>query len=388
MVGSTAGLGHTGYTMTHRPPKTIPAVSPKAPSVRGARQLGATPSPNAKDSSGCPGSGSWLSQGRVLIHTAGLTAVAPTARATTRGQLAIALDFSSRWAVPVFVMVSGALLLDPSRYRGAGDFLRRRALRLVPAIVVWHLVYPAYLVAFTNAHITAAYAIQLTLQGRLWTALYFFWIVLGLAIITPVLVPWIAASSRRAVSAGRRARGVPPSPQLVTAPIRRTDLVWVETPWTWWIPYLGYYLLGYALRDTVLTRWRLALTSAAVAVGGSALLTWQWRQSEGVVAARALRTRRVLHYRRSSSCDRRVGLSTCTASSVEDGLLRALFRPSAARVARRLGDATLGVFGVHLLVIEGLLRLPLIGGNQAANSVSPGSLHAVVWSSSSPTRCP
>ena len=218
---------------------------------------------------------SWLRvvaiAGVVLIHTAGLTAIAPGARSSAQGQLGIALDFFSRWAVPVFVMVSGALLLDPSRFRNTRDFLRRRALRLVPAIVVWHLVYLAYRVAITDAPISAADAIRLTLTGRMWTALYFFWIVLGLAVITPVLVPWIATVSRRTqLIAGLVAASIP-ALTLVTVPIRGATLAWIETPWTWWIPYLGYYLLGHALRDVVVTRWRLVLT-ALLAVGGSALL--------------------------------------------------------------------------------------------------------------------
>jgi Acyltransferase family len=259
---------------------------------------------------------SWLRiaaiTGVVLIHTAAPTAASPTARSSTRGQLAIALDFSSRWAVPVFVMVSGALLLDPARYRGAGDFLRRRALRLVPAIVVWHLVYLAYRVSVTGEPITVATAIQYTLQGRMATALYFFWIVLGLAIVTPVLVPWIAAASRRAVVLAGVVAASLPILTLVTVPIRQADLVWVETPWTWWIPYLGFYLLGYALRDVVPDQMEVG--------AGRRVGCWQFCPAHMAVAptgrpraaARALRTRRVLLLTRSAR-DRGVGLSGCSS---------------------------------------------------------------------------
>ena len=160
----------------------------------------------------------------VLIHVAGLTAVAPDARSMAHGQLAIVLDFASRWCVPVFVMISGALLLDPGRYRGPADFLRRRAMRLVPAVVVWHLVYLAYRLASTEAPLSGHDLLERVLTGRLWTALYFFWIVLGLAVLTPVLVPWVAAASRQAqLIAGVSAAAVP-ALTVLTVPLR-TDVL-------------------------------------------------------------------------------------------------------------------------------------------------------------------
>ncbi len=185
----------------------------------------------------------------VLIHVAGITAVAPDARSTAQGSLAIALDFASRWSVPVFVMVSGALLLDPERYRGPGEFLRKRALRLVPAVIVWNLVYLGYIVAFTDRPTDFHTLAQLFLTGRLWTALYFLWIVLGLALVTPLLVPWIASATRRAQVAAGLALAAVPALTVLTVPMRtdvlwKADMSWVETPWTWWIPYLGYYVLG------------------------------------------------------------------------------------------------------------------------------------------------
>ena len=167
--------------MSHRSPSTSPAPAT------------AQASPTIEQSDGL----AWLSWLRVvaiaavvLIHTAGLTAVAPDARSTTRGQIAIALDFSSRWSVPVFVMLSGALLLDPARYRGTADFLRRRAMRLVPAVIVWHLIYLTYIIVLTDTSMTAGDALRRTLTGQLFTALYFFWIVLGLAVITPIRVSY------------------------------------------------------------------------------------------------------------------------------------------------------------------------------------------------------
>ena len=311
----------------------------------------------------------------VLIHTAGLTAVAPDARSTTHGQIAIALDFSSRWSVPAFVMLSGALLLDPARYRGSADFLRRRAMRLVPAVIVWHLVYLAYIIMLTENSMTAGDALRLTLTGRLFTALYFFWIVLGLAVVTPVLVPWIATASRRTQLLAGLGAALIPALALVTVPIRHpelswhNDMSWVETPWTWWLPYLGYYLLGYALRDIVLRRWQLALAAVA-AVGGSVLLSWQWGQTEGI-GGRLERSMPAEAYYSPALIVIAISVFLLARALVRPGgLLNVLARPRLTRIGRRLGDATLGVFAVHLLVLKLMYELPKVGGDQAAGSVA------------------
>ena len=350
--------------MSHRSPNSSP---PPAT---------AQASPTIEQSDGL----AWLSWLRVvaiaavvLIHTAGLTAVAPDARSTTRGQIAIALDFSSRWSVPVFVMLSGALLLDPARYRGTTDFLRRRAMRLVPAVIVWHLVYLAYIIVLTDTSMTAGDALRRTLTGQLFTALYFFWIVLGLAVITPILVPWIATATRRALLVAGLGAAMLPALALVTVPIRHpglnwhADLSWVETPWTWWLPYLGYYILGYALRDIVLTRWRLALAAGTV-LAASVLLSWQWRQTDGIggwleryLPAEAYFSPTLIVFATSV-------FLVARAVARPGGLFKFLCRPRPTMIGRRLGDATLGVFAVHLLVLELMYRLPILGGERAADS--------------------
>ncbi|CAK8722795.1 hypothetical protein GCAAIG_12465 [Candidatus Electronema halotolerans] len=49
------------------------------------------------------------------------------------------LNAGSRFAVPVFVMISGAVLLG--RQMTVGDFYRKRAVRLVPPILFWSIFY-------------------------------------------------------------------------------------------------------------------------------------------------------------------------------------------------------------------------------------------------------
>jgi surface polysaccharide O-acyltransferase-like enzyme len=339
-------------------------------------------SQDAPTASGTLGDGlawvSWLRVlailGVVLIHVAGLTAIAPDARETAQGQLGIVLDFAARWTVPGFVMLSGALLLDPARYRGPGHFMRRRAARLIPAVVVWNLVYLSFLLITDRKNLDLFRTLELFFTGRLYTALYFLWIVLGLAVVTPVLVPWVASASRRAQIVAGVAAAAIPALTVITVPIRtdvewKADMSWVETPWTWWIPYIGYYLLGYALRDVVLTGWKLML-AASTAVGGTILLVWQWEKDAGAVGLFE-RFVPAESYYSPTLVAVTVAVYLCGRALIRpDGLLAVLCRRGPATAGRRLGDSTLGVFAVHLLVLEAVLAMPVIGGADAAGSVS------------------
>ena len=52
-----------------------------------------------------------------------------------------------------------------------------------------------------------------------------------------------------------------------------------------------------------------------------------------------------------------------------DGPFRALTAGRTGRLARTLGDATLGIFVTHLAVLEASYHLPLVGGDAPAQSV-------------------
>jgi len=166
-----------------------------------------------------PGEGAWISWSRVIaivavvvIHTTGSTAAAEVPTAAT--PLARVLDIGSIYAVPLFVMLSGALLLDPDRYPGAREFWHKRAVRLLPAIVFWHLWYVA-LRMLRGERPRAGELLRWVWTGEVYPQLYFLWIVLGLAVLTPALMPLV----RRWGGAGRHSRAPwpPPAPRSTPA---------------------------------------------------------------------------------------------------------------------------------------------------------------------------
>jgi len=101
--------------------------------------------------------------------------------------------------------------------------------------------------------------------------------------------------------------------------------------------------------------------------GLAVLLTWQWR-GDGVPAW--LPAVAPVNYHGALVCVYTLTVFLLLrALLATDGMLAGSTRGSPAAVGRRLGDATLGVFGLHLTVIALLDATGLLGGNAPAESV-------------------
>ncbi|WP_298749319.1 acyltransferase [uncultured Serinicoccus sp.] len=298
---------------------------------------------------------SWLRclavYGVVLIHTVGATATAGAQGETdpVDGWVARALDLPLLWVVPVFVMVSGALALDPARYPGAGEFLRRRVWRLVPAVVVWNLVYVVYL-SLTRPGWWAgpAEAVQRVLVGEVAPHLYFLWIVLGLSLLTPLLLPWLARTGRRAwLVAAAGAYAVPVLSLWPLGPGGEPVGV-THAAWTWWLPYLGAYLTGWALRG-VRVPDRLLPVLVLVVVALSVLLTWQWSNP---AAPTWLQDWAGAHYYSPTVAVLSVAVYLLAQALLEPGGAQSVMTSDRVMaVVDPVGRATLGIFAMHFLVL-------------------------------------
>jgi len=149
------------------------------------------------------------------------------------------------WSIPVFVMVSGALLLDESRNETPISFYKKRAQRIGVPLVFWTFFYLVVRKVVGHEELTAGYTIKLILTANPYYHLWFLYMIAGLYLVTPLLRTYIRQSS----------------------PIERIFLIVMilvlassyslinslyldnETSiFTIFVPYLGYYLCGYQLQ--------------------------------------------------------------------------------------------------------------------------------------------
>lgn len=155
-------------------------------------------------------------------------------------------------AVPAFVMISGALNLAPAAMRhGSGPFLARRLRRLLPATVMWTAFYVLVMnVSLSPEPTDWSHEVGDLLTASSYPHLYFLPLIVGLTVISPVLATYVAGSSRRAwISGGLAAAwalGVAAMPYVTEGLLEEAVVPLQLGALTYFLPYIGYYLLGRA----------------------------------------------------------------------------------------------------------------------------------------------
>lgn len=289
--------------------------------------------------------------GVVSIHTIGLVVSNRDLRGTTQWWVATAIDLGASWTVPLFVMLSGALVLSPRAHAaGPAAFYRKRFARILPALVVWNLVYLIVArVLMRGEDLTRNGVIKLLIDGKIFTAMYFLWLIAGLYLVAPVIAAFLSQGGERRA---RVLAAVALSFTLVSfATVGVSVLIGVPRPihlgaLTHWWPYVGYFVAGWALRSVRLSR-RAVLVASTVAVVLLAEGVWQWGVSP---AHRTLQALMPISYLGTS-----IAIATICIFLVGITLgARLAPGPRASTWLVRLSEASFGVFLVHLLILEAL----------------------------------
>ncbi len=197
--------------------------------------------------------------------------------ATAAWWTANVLDSASRWCVPVFLMVSGALLLDPRRTDRPRDFYRRRLGRVGIPLVVWTVVYLAFRSLYLGDDLDAGQAARDVAAGTPFLQLYFLYVLVVLYLLTPFLRLVVRHATHRMQGAFAAVLlGLGALDQVLSSFLD----VGGASAATRFLPYAGYFTLGWMLRDITLTRRQVRFAAAAFV--GSVAAT------AGLVAATAI----------------------------------------------------------------------------------------------------
>ena len=101
-------------------------------------------------------------------------------------------DALVRWCVPVFVMVSGALLLDARKTESLATFYRKRAARIALPLLFWSVVYVLWNYRHAWDQLRPADVLHSVARGWPHYHLWFLYMLLCLYLFTPFLriVAW------------------------------------------------------------------------------------------------------------------------------------------------------------------------------------------------------
>jgi surface polysaccharide O-acyltransferase-like enzyme len=286
----------------------------------------------------------------VMVHEGGAAVGArgPGEAATAAWWAAVVLDAGSRWCVPVFLMVSGALLLDPRRTDPPGVFYRRRLARIGLPLVVWTAVYLAFGHLYLDRPLGVRDAARAVGSGSPFLQLYFLYVIAGLYLLTPFLRSAVSAMSPSRVAAFA---GVLFGLGAVDQALMTFVQIGEANAATRFVPYLGYFVAGRVLRDLPIRPQ--ATRAAAVTLPLAAVLTVV---GAGIAAAGGRGWGRYGEYAISYLAPNVIVMSLAAF-----WLLRVVgtrpgehWRPG--RWTSRLSDLTFGIFLVHALVWYPLIR--------------------------------
>lgn len=219
----------------------------------------------------------------IVVHVAGAK-LADAQVGTAAWQVLCVYDGLARWCVPAFVMLSGMFLLDPKHNLPLPKLIFGHILRILVALAVWGTAY-ALFDQFRDHGIgwaSVRAALYEVLLGHTSFHLWFLYMIVGLYLVTPILRAFVRGAGRGdfhwffllvfvftfLVPTLLRLR---PSQTLsLYQSYLNVKLV---------LGYVGYYVLGYYLKNYTLSRpaeyliYLLGVLGAAATVGGTILLS-------------------------------------------------------------------------------------------------------------------
>ncbi|MGM9607398.1 MAG: acyltransferase [Oscillospiraceae bacterium] len=196
-------------------------------------------------------------------------------------------DALVRWCVPMFVMLSGAFLLDPKKSVNLRDIFFKYILRILVALLVWGTLYALVDYGHSGWHFTWA-GIKSALNHVLWADthyhLWFLYMMIGLYLVTPILRAFVRGASRGTfhwffllafVFCSLLPTLQALFPNRMALPLAWSNRLNVQLV----LGYVGYYVAGYYLKNYTLGRiaefsiYILGILGAVATVWGTTALS-------------------------------------------------------------------------------------------------------------------
>lgn len=113
-------------------------------------------------------------------------------------------DSAMRWSVPIFVMISGALLLNPSKQQSIQQFLKKRISKVLVPFLVWSVLYSVFVWIMKGIKIELSFnlfkeVLMNILVGNSYYHLWFLYMILGLYLITPIIKIYTNHADKRSL---------------------------------------------------------------------------------------------------------------------------------------------------------------------------------------------
>jgi surface polysaccharide O-acyltransferase-like enzyme len=260
-----------------------------------------------------------------------------------------------RMGVPLFVMLTGALLLAPSKNEELGVFFKKRFARIGLPFVFWAVSYFLWDIYVENQQVSTSFFVQGILTGP-YFQFWYLYMLMGLYLLTPLLRLMVAQASEKLF----RYFMVIWFVGVSLVPLITTFSSYDVNPNLFAIPgYVGYFVLGaYLVNVRISRKYLVALLALGIAL--TAIGTFQVSRTIGGGTS--------FYFQEYLS-------PTMILASISFFLLLNTFRapielayakPSwRRRIMAAISENTLGIYLFHMMIIytlqNGLLGVTLNG---------------------------
>lgn len=198
----------------------------------------------------------------VMIHVAAVLAPHYNTISPTDWWIANFYHAFSKGGPPLFTLVSGCLLLAVSAEQPIMVFFKKRMVKVLIPFMFWGVVYLLWRIYFLGEQLDAVQIVRAILEGPIYYHLWFIQMILGLYLATPILRYYVQAASRSNL---RYFLIVWFVGTAVLPTITYFTKIGVNINIVVTTSYVGYFVFGYYLRNTSLTRKQLLPTLLIVA---------------------------------------------------------------------------------------------------------------------------
>lgn len=157
------------------------------------------------------------------------------------------MDSFTRSCVPIFVLISGRYLL--SKTIPVSEFYRKRASKIIYPIVIWSIIYIGltYFIDFLRGSIDTSAIARNLLNGKPYYHLWYLYMLIRLYAVTPILQLLVVKFQHKTIlylGFGLVFFGFSNSLYNINNGNEPFFMLW-------FLDYLGYFVLGFALKDHI-----------------------------------------------------------------------------------------------------------------------------------------
>jgi len=263
---------------------------------------------------------------------------------------------------PLFTMVSGLLLLHPGKDQPIPVFFRKRFVKVLFPFIAWAILYLVWRIVFKAEEMTGKQIITALVDGPVYYHLWFIQMILGLYLATPILRVYIKAADRTNLRYFLiiwfvAASLLPMTKRFLDIEVGIDIVVATE--------YVGFFVLGYYLRDITLKKEHVL----PVLLGVAGLITLTQLLTHGMTVGNEGRFDNFFVLNDSFNLIiSAIGIFLFLKSLDYDLIFVRL--PPIRMIVNGISQCSLGIYFIHVMIIE-LLERGILGFELRALSFAP-----------------